>query len=701
MNVDDDIERIGRTAGCALNAEVERRVDVESALRAARDGSVASVVPLAAARSNRRRTVWLGAAAVSVAAAVVSVVVVARHDSQRRLSPAGSVTSTVPQATATVEPSTSVEVTAPTVSAASTPPTTDSPPTNPSVAVTPSAPTTSALSNPPVTGNDPLGIGVGCVGGVGCPSIAVRPDGVVVSLDPTTGTITVHEPTARSFVVADLGDRDASLVAIGPYDVVYVIRDSAASEDPVGDILAIASSPAHQGEVLAAEEGVVDMSGDSDLVPASVGLVVVGCCGPDLHRPASDARVVMPWRDESGSVIMGVGPYMEVEIRDDGSLDVIRRNDGDQQLTWNIPGVSAIRGMPNVVATHDGGALIAIVDATGTNPDGGQLLKLAPDGTYREVSWPPFFTTWLEPAGTVIFPSDTEGYVRTDPFATGTETQNVDPASVDMMSAWPPPPQVAPDLARVPMFLPTLPIDGATAATRREYAGGTPTIFDYSQYWLGDGEPAAFLSITTNVAQHSNSTAGRAPVTVGSWDSAAFLSNTIATDLVLDDPTGYVELYAVGLSQAEVLAIASSMVVADGQPGWIIPSDEWKLMTVAEGWNLGAGSRTVQWTNGADVVAEMSIAVDLPGSLESPFNSDSVITRTTIGESVAVVWANDGRSAVSWSSQPGVVVVFGLRGSIEDALAIARSIAPVDVAAWEAASTPDVSDDDGCNSLFC
>ena len=64
----------------------------------------------------------------------------------------------------------------------------------------------------------------------------------------------------------------------------------------------------------------------------------------------------MGWVDSSGAPIIDDGPQMSVEVRDDGSLDVIRR-DGDGELRWNVADVGPVRGMPELTATDDGGAM--------------------------------------------------------------------------------------------------------------------------------------------------------------------------------------------------------------------------------------------------------------------------------------------------------------------------------------------------------
>jgi len=58
------------------------------------------------------------------------------------------------------------------------------------------------------------------------------------------------------------------------------------------------------------------------------------------------------------------------------------------------------------------------------------------------------------------------------------------------------------------------------------------------------------------------------------------------------------------------------------------------------------------------------------------------------------------RVAVVWSPEPGLVVTFGYVGEPEAALALARSVQPVDIATWESSTAPSLPNQ-GCAILFC
>ena len=199
-----------------------------------------------------------------------------------------------------------------------------------------------------------------------CPSFASRADGEVVALDPIAGALSAPDYSPdddEAIVVPGLAGTRASLVAIGPDDVAYVTRQTPGQTDPIGDLLAISMAPANQGAIVAEVDQVIDQSGDSSLVSTAAGLVAVGCCDGALVRPVPTEAPVMAWVDSSGAAVADDGPQMSVEVHDDGSLDVIRR-DGSAELRWNVADVGPIRGMPALVATDDGGAMMHVYDTT-------------------------------------------------------------------------------------------------------------------------------------------------------------------------------------------------------------------------------------------------------------------------------------------------------------------------------------------------
>ncbi len=159
------------------------------------------------------------------------------------------------------------------------------------------------------------------------PPIVLR-DGTLVSIEPDQGTITVYEPTPRTFrIQATIDPAITYLVAAGPDGVVYVVTQSAEITDPVGDLLAVSTTPSSAGEVVFRAKGAVGMSGDSTLKPTAAGLVPAGCCGGEPRQPSDDpSRVVMQWRDHTGEIVVDYGPELWVNYASDGPMEVVRRD---------------------------------------------------------------------------------------------------------------------------------------------------------------------------------------------------------------------------------------------------------------------------------------------------------------------------------------------------------------------------------------
>lgn len=190
-----------------------------------------------------------------------------------------------------------------------------------------------------------------------CASLGLTLDDVPITYDPATGTLTRHDPTPVAAVTA-LGN--AFIETVGPDDVVYLAVLPPPGNDPIGDIVAVSAAEGDIGRELRRWPGAADLSGDSDLVPTPDGLVAVGCCGPDLVRPAPDAPVAFPWIGRDGGEIRADIPV----VRWDRSTRTVTV--GDQQSQLDLPAAAGGRGMPEIVTSSSGGFAGAFVSADGT-----------------------------------------------------------------------------------------------------------------------------------------------------------------------------------------------------------------------------------------------------------------------------------------------------------------------------------------------
>lgn len=269
-------------------------------------------------------------------------------------------------------------------------------------------------------------------------------------------------------------------------------------------------------------------------------------------------------------------------------------------------------------------------------------------------------------------------------------TETIGPAeAVDLLAEWPPRPARTPDLADVPMLLPSASMTGTP--TRVEHADDPATVVSYYQYWA-DGSGGTVLSIQTDLLRSPAS--GGEPVDVAPWNGAFYPTMAPGfASLVLVDPSGTVTLWSNGLDREQLLAIGASLRSrADDAAGWDAAVTV-GFTPVHEGWSFGAATRTLQWSD-----AELTIFSGVPSVIDTP--SGWVFDRLTdVGGSLALLYDDGDRAAITWSPEPDVVVVMGAFRSGDELLAIARSMHPADPAAWDAVSTA-VPIDDRCGSLF-
>ena len=233
-----------------------------------------------------------------------------------------------------------------------------------------------------------------CTDGNICTQLVVDPTGTIVGYDPISRMLTRHSvPPVTAQVPFD---GDVRLVAAGPDGAVYLATPTSI-EDPIGDLVAVSLTEGDAGRELRRLTGALDLSGDTDLVATPDGLVAVGCCGGEALRPAPDAPLVTAWvgpNDPSSSL---------PPLRFDTAGTVI----GETSWPIDLDGFVGIRGMPELVATFDGGFLGAFADVDGSRV---MIARGRPDGTVSQVELTEY-PALLEPTGRVLF-DDGDHFVR-------------------------------------------------------------------------------------------------------------------------------------------------------------------------------------------------------------------------------------------------------------------------------------------------
>jgi hypothetical protein len=382
----------------------------------------------------------------------------------------------------------------------------------------------------------------------------------------------------------------------------------------------------------------------------------IGDSGRDRRR--------MVWLGAAAAAVAVVGTVTVVAMRDDG------------------PG----RVVPASPDTVDGAA----PDAPRNTTDATTVPDTTPTDTTDDTT-PPSAPVTTTPAE------------ETDPTTAVEPTLPSVPATeIDALAGLVPP--APPATVDVPAMLPPTPFAGPSDAVRRDYQMPLDEVTTLTQTWVSpEGAMLQIVSQRNGSSSPSGFQTADVPVDVWPWDEAGAVSSMVDGYgmVILHDPSGSTSLWGAGITNDELVAIARTMSIDPSADAWRLGADSpGDLVLLHEGWNTTAfASRTLQWEVG-DQRGELVITLGSPDSIRLPYQFESPAFLDSVGDATALVGDISSGAAISWSPAPDVVVVLGISGTVDEVVAMARSLEFVDVATWEAASTPNTSTDDGCGSYF-
>lgn len=343
-NLDDRARR----AAARLRADAARYVDADAGLERIRhEGG-----------GGKTRSWWsprlLAAAAAIVVIATGVAVLALRSEPTPVADEPGTTVAPLPTDAPSTVPSTLPATTAPA-------PTTTEPGPVPTTA--PPSPIASALPVVAVAPRlEPLALDGCSLPRCTLASTTVEGSVTLVALDAETETFLVgvdawQEPVTVT-PAEPLGEQ-AYLVTVGPGMVAYVAAMGELDEAPAMDLVAVALTGEQPGQILERLVGVVDGSGDTDLVPTPDGLVAVGCCGPDTLRPDPAAEPVIRWLGPDGTPLTDPGPHVSVEWVQEG-VDGRAYSSLTGGEEWVLlPASTWFRGMPLTAVVGERDYLVA------------------------------------------------------------------------------------------------------------------------------------------------------------------------------------------------------------------------------------------------------------------------------------------------------------------------------------------------------
>ena len=424
----DDLDRQLRSVATGARASVSVSAqETEAALAEVTSGAhVTRLRPVVIPERGGPR-VWLAVAAATALVATGGIWLLTRGPEKITTT---QPTVPAPSPTAVV----SVAPTPPSETLTTTPATATSPATQPATATIPSStPESTAAAGPPDTTVPELDLGAALAGMSWestpiervcgdvwreqlqgeqrrCTELVVDPNGVPVTFDPVSRTVTRERREGGEPVAFTLPEEyvDPALLAAGPDEVVYFSLDNGFPE--AAGVVAFSLAAGDAGRLIERFPEALG-GGDADVLPTETGLVLSGWYNPGF-RPGEEALAV-PWVSRTGDA----APVVASGAFDDAGSQVSANgwqwSIADRTVRPDQPGTS------RVVPTFDGGFIALYSEGIGDLR--AELIRGWRDGTVEYVQLP---VSWyefdgvlvLEPQGTVLVPNG-DRFARLAPFA--------------------------------------------------------------------------------------------------------------------------------------------------------------------------------------------------------------------------------------------------------------------------------------------
>ncbi len=326
--------------------------------------------------------------------------------------------------------------------------------------------------------------------------------------------------------------------------------------------------------------------------------------------------------------------------------------------------------------------------------------RVAPADTTPVTDGTPITTGTTEPSAPGTSEPATTPSTVTETSPGPTATQFIPPAD-DALAGLAAPAPLDPE--EVPAFLPPAAVADPSQVRLTQYAMPADTVSELVQTWAtGAGQVIQVSTLLAGGEPPVSAPTDVAPIDVRPWDDAVVVT-TMAdgyAQVRLADPSGTVTLWGFGYTSDELVSVFTRMSLTPD--GWRLPDGAATgLVELHSGWHRAEfATRVVQWDTGS-VQGELIVSVGSPGSIQTGFFGGAPATLDEVNGAPALVSElGPDVSAISWSPAPDVVVVLGFSGSVDETLALARSLEPVDVATWDAAGVRDTAPADGCDSYF-